>query len=127
VTVRPVRSANSEDKSPLTKQCAIRRQERVARIIDTGHFRGRAVQLDDLEIAPLLELLLASIDYGLDEGSVADEVCYGRDMTLLPHLLNLLFKREIQANYSFSPAAIRAGNRKEISRELRDEIVAMRS
>jgi 1-acyl-sn-glycerol-3-phosphate acyltransferase len=69
----------------------------------------------------------ASIDYVLDDGSVADEVCYWRDMTLVPHLLNLLFKREIRANYSFSPAQARAGNRKEIARELRDEIVSMRS
>jgi 1-acyl-sn-glycerol-3-phosphate acyltransferase len=69
----------------------------------------------------------ASIEYALDGGSVADEVCYWRDMTLVPHLLNLLFKREIRANYSFSSAEIRAGNRKEIARELRDQIVSMRS
>jgi 1-acyl-sn-glycerol-3-phosphate acyltransferase len=69
----------------------------------------------------------ASIEYALDEGSVADEVCYWRDMTLVPHLLNLLFKREIRASYSFSPAKVRAGNRKEIARELRDEIVSIRS
>jgi hypothetical protein len=48
-------------------------------------------------------------------------------MTLVPHLLNLFFKREIGANYSFSPAKVRAGNRKEIARELRDEIVSIRS
>src|SRR5262249_27529991 len=69
----------------------------------------------------------ASVDYALDDGSVADEVCYWRDMTLVPHLLNLLFKSEIRATYSFSPAKIRAGNRKEIARELRAEIVSMRS
>ena len=69
----------------------------------------------------------ASIEYALDDGSVADEVCYWRDMTLVPHLLNLFFKREIRANYSFSPAQIRAGSRKEIARELRDQIMAMRS
>jgi 1-acyl-sn-glycerol-3-phosphate acyltransferase len=69
----------------------------------------------------------ASIEYVLDGGSVADEVCYWRDMTLVPHLLNLLFKREIRANYSFSSAEIRTGNRKEIARELRDQIVSMRS
>jgi len=68
----------------------------------------------------------ASIDYSLDNGSVADEVCYWRDMTLVPHLLNVLFKREIRANYSFSPAKVRSGNRKEIARELRDEVVSMR-
>ena len=39
-------------------------------------------------------LLSASfIRYALDDGSVADEVCYWRDMTLVPHLLNLLGKR----------------------------------
>jgi 1-acyl-sn-glycerol-3-phosphate acyltransferase len=68
----------------------------------------------------------ASIEYALDDGSVAEEVCYWRDMTLVPHLLNLLCKREIRANYSFSPAKVRAGNRKEIARELRDEIVSIR-
>jgi len=68
----------------------------------------------------------ASIQYALDHGSVAEEVCYWRDMTLVPHLLNLLFKREVRAHYSFSPARIRAGNRKEIARELREEIVSMR-
>jgi 1-acyl-sn-glycerol-3-phosphate acyltransferase len=69
----------------------------------------------------------ASVDYALDDGSVADEVCYWRDMTLVPHLLNLLFKRVIRANYSISPAKVRAGNRKEIARELHDEIESMRS
>jgi lyso-ornithine lipid O-acyltransferase len=69
----------------------------------------------------------ASIDYALDGGSVADEVCYWRDMMLVPHLLDLFFKREIRANYSFSPAKVRAGNRKEIARGLRDEIDSMRS
>lgn len=69
----------------------------------------------------------ASVGYALDNGSVADEVCYWRDMTLVPHLLNLFFKREIRANYSFSPAKVRDGNRKQIARELRDEIISMRS
>jgi 1-acyl-sn-glycerol-3-phosphate acyltransferase len=69
----------------------------------------------------------ASVDYALDDGSVADEVCYWRDMTLVPHLWNLLFKREIRANYSFSSAKVRAGNRKDIARELRGEVVSMMS
>jgi 1-acyl-sn-glycerol-3-phosphate acyltransferase len=72
-------------------------------------------------------IAVASIDYALEDGFVADEVCYWRDMTLVSHLLNLLFKHEIRANYSFSPAKVRAGNRKEIACELRDEIVSIRS
>jgi 1-acyl-sn-glycerol-3-phosphate acyltransferase len=69
----------------------------------------------------------AAIEYSLDDGSVADEVCYWRDMTLLPHLLNLFFKREIRSTCSFSVPRIRVGDRKQIARELREEIVSMRS
>jgi 1-acyl-sn-glycerol-3-phosphate acyltransferase len=68
----------------------------------------------------------ASVEYALANGSVADEVCYWRDMTLVPHLLNLFLKREIHATYSFSPAKVWEGNRKKIARELRQEIVSMR-
>ena len=68
----------------------------------------------------------ASIDYDLVDGCVADDVCYWRDMTLVPHLVNLFFKREVLAHYSFSPAKIRAGNRKQIALELRDQIMSMR-
>jgi 1-acyl-sn-glycerol-3-phosphate acyltransferase len=68
-----------------------------------------------------------AIEYGLDQGSVANEVFYWGEMTLVPHLLNLFFKRQIRAKCSFSLSRIRAGDRKEIARELRDEIVSMRS
>jgi len=67
----------------------------------------------------------AAIQYALDKGSVADEVCYWRDMTLVPHLLNLFFKREIRSKCSFTPSKIRSGNRKEIASELRDEVMSM--
>ncbi len=68
----------------------------------------------------------AAIAYSLDHGSVADEICYWRDMTLVLHLLNLFFKREICSRCSFSHSKIRVGNRKEIARALRDEVVSMR-
>src|SRR5213079_940606 len=69
----------------------------------------------------------AAIEYALDQGSVANEVCYWRDMTLVPHLLNLFFKREICSKCSFSYPKIRTGDRKQIARELHDEIVSIRS
>ena len=69
----------------------------------------------------------ASIQYALDDGSVADEVCYWRDTNIVLHLLNLFFKREIRSSCSFSPLRVRVGNRKEIARELREEIMRMRS
>src|SRR5205809_2978944 len=67
-----------------------------------------------------------TVGYALDHDSVADEVCYWRHMTLVPHLLNLFFKREICSKCSFSYPKIRVGNRKEIARALRDEVVSMR-
>ena len=69
----------------------------------------------------------AAISYALDHGSVADEVCYWRDMTLVPHLLNLFFKREIWSSCSFSPSTFRSGDRKQLADKLRDEILSMRS
>ena len=39
------------------------------------------------------------IEYALADGSVADEVCYWRDMTLAPHLLNLLAVLEPRAKW----------------------------
>ena len=69
----------------------------------------------------------ACIDYAIDHGSVSDEVCYWRDMTLVPHLLNLFFKREIRSACGFALAKTRSGDRKQIARQLREEIVSMRS
>jgi 1-acyl-sn-glycerol-3-phosphate acyltransferase len=82
-----------------------------------------------LESAVQLRCLVATatISYALDHGSVADEVCYWRDMTLVPHLLNLFFKREIRSTCSLSLPKIRSGNRKQIAHELREEIMSMRS
>lgn len=68
-----------------------------------------------------------SIGYELDHGSVADEVCYWRDMTFAPHLFNLFFKSEIKATCTFSSPRIRENDRKKLARELRDEILSMRS
>jgi 1-acyl-sn-glycerol-3-phosphate acyltransferase len=69
-----------------------------------------------------------AIDYSLPGGSVADEVCYWREMTFVPHLLNLLSKAEIRSTLSlarFSPRDII--NRKQLALELRREIVRLRS
>jgi lyso-ornithine lipid O-acyltransferase len=68
----------------------------------------------------------ASIKYALDDGSVEDEVCYWRDMTFGPHVLNLFFKREIRSTCSFSIPKIRSGDRKQIAQELHGEVVSIR-
>lgn len=67
-----------------------------------------------------------SIEYALDDGPVADEVCYWRDMTLVPHLLNLLGKKSIESTVRFSPSRPRGGNRKTLACELRAEVAALR-
>ena len=69
----------------------------------------------------------AAIDYSLPYGgSVADEVCYWRDMTLVPHLLNFFAKPRIEAQLATSPFQPR-GDRKQVARELRDQIAGLRS
>jgi 1-acyl-sn-glycerol-3-phosphate acyltransferase len=69
----------------------------------------------------------AAISYSLTYGSVADEVCYWRDMTLVPHLLNLFTKRSIDAKLAISCYTASRTDRKELARNLRDQIEEMRS
>ncbi len=62
----------------------------------------------------------AAISYELDEGSAADEVCYWRDMTLVPHLLNLLGKSSVRAVVVFGHG-LRADppvSRKQLAQQL---------
>jgi 1-acyl-sn-glycerol-3-phosphate acyltransferase len=66
-------------------------------------------------VATRCPVAAAGIDYDLTDGSVANDVCYWRDMTLVPHLFNLFFKREIRSSCSFSRPKVRSGGRKEIA------------
>lgn len=70
---------------------------------------------------------VGAIDYSLPEGSVADEVCYWRDMTLVPHLVNLLSKAEVKSKLSFARFDPHDVGRKQLALELRREIVRLRS
>jgi len=78
-------------------------------------------------LQPGCPITAGALDYFLPRGSVADEVCYWRDMTLVPHLLNLLTKPEIRSTVSFARIETRGGNRKEVAHELRNEIIRLRS
>jgi 1-acyl-sn-glycerol-3-phosphate acyltransferase len=66
----------------------------------------------------------AAICYRLDEGSVTDEVCYWRDMTLLPHLLNLFAKRAVGATITFEIGEPKALSlvRKDAARQLHHRV-----
>jgi 1-acyl-sn-glycerol-3-phosphate acyltransferase len=73
------------------------------------------------------ELSAAAIDYSLSGGSVADEVCYWRDMTLAPHLLNVFSKREINSKLTIAHAGCHRNCRKELARDLRRQVEELRS
>ena len=66
-----------------------------------------------------------AITYALDEGSVANEICYWRDMTLLPHLLNVWSKQLIYSYLRCGIARQRRGERKSLARELHAEVAAL--
>jgi 1-acyl-sn-glycerol-3-phosphate acyltransferase len=66
------------------------------------------------------------IEYDLEDGSVADEVCYWRDMALAPHLMNLLGKRGIHARLRFTRVQEGGADRKQLARQLRAEVVRLR-
>jgi len=66
------------------------------------------------------------IQYELVDGDVSEEVCYWKDMTLVPHLINLCGKRAVQASVHFNH--LREGNadRKQLARQLHAEVLRMK-
>ena len=67
----------------------------------------------------------ALITYQLTDGDVGEEVCYWGDMTLVPHVLNLMSKKTLRARIQFAPSRTRTEDRKELARRLHAEVVAM--
>ena len=84
--------------------------------------------------SPLLEPALQQrhpitagcIHYSLGDGDVRDEVCYWRDMTFLPHLLNVLCKSSIEAFVSFEIVHHGFNNRKQLARRLHSEVLRLK-
>ena len=65
------------------------------------------------------------LSYAIDDGSVADEVCYWRDMTFLPHFLNLARKRAVRARVRFGLPVRERGDRKRLARALHGAVQAL--
>jgi 1-acyl-sn-glycerol-3-phosphate acyltransferase len=65
--------------------------------------------------------------YRMSAGSAEDEVCYWRDMTLVPHLWNLLGKPGVKAELRAGMAAARGIPRKVLAVRLRHAIRALGS
>lgn len=74
-----------------------------------------------------LPVIATAVDYWIAEGSVADEICYWRDMTLAPHLLNVFRKERIVSMLAFAPAKTPNGHRKQIAQELQQEVQRLKT
>jgi lyso-ornithine lipid O-acyltransferase len=68
-----------------------------------------------------------AIRYELEDGDVGREVAWWGDMTLIPHVLNLLGKKSIRAHIMFGTPVVAAGHRKELSTLLHNEVEKLRS
>ena len=83
--------------------------------------------------SPLLEpatnpdwpVAVAWIHYDIDDGDASEEVCYWGNHTFFPHMLNLLSKRCVQARVRFGQFSERSQDRKQLARQLREEILKL--
>jgi 1-acyl-sn-glycerol-3-phosphate acyltransferase len=67
------------------------------------------------------------IAYDLIDGDVSEEVCYWKDMTLLPHLINLLSKSIVHAVVCFTEARQETRDRKILARQLHSEVLRLKT
>jgi 1-acyl-sn-glycerol-3-phosphate acyltransferase len=67
------------------------------------------------------------IAYELSDGDASEEVCYWKDMTLVPHLINLLSKRTIHASVHFTESRRGLTNRKALARKLHSEVLRLKT
>lgn len=70
-------------------------------------------------------LSVASIQYELDDGDVGEEVCYWKDMTLVPHIINLASKRVVRATVRFAPVKDASRDRKVLAEQLRAQVTRL--
>lgn len=71
-------------------------------------------------------LFASLIQYQIDDGDVREEVCYWKDMVLVPHMINLLSKRTIRASIRFTQLSEGSTDRKELARQLHSEILRLK-
>ena len=72
-------------------------------------------------------LTAASISYEVDDGDVSEEVCYWKDMTLVPHLVNLLSKHRVHAELRFVEIPQQTTDRKILARQLHSQVVRLKA
>lgn len=71
-------------------------------------------------------LCVACIQYALDDGDAASEICYWGDHTFFPHLLHLLGHRGFSVCLQLAPIGPVTGDRKELARQLRAEVLKLK-
>lgn len=71
-------------------------------------------------------LTVSLIAYQLEDGDVGEEVCYWKDMTFVPHLINLLSKKRVEVSVQFSELRKGSTNRKELARQLHAEVLKLK-
>jgi len=67
----------------------------------------------------------AYITYFVERGSLAEDVCFWGDMTLVPHLFKLFSKPALHAYVTFGDIACGFRNRKEAAERMRLQVVAL--
>ncbi len=70
-------------------------------------------------------LVACLIQYELHDGDVGEEVCYWKNMTFIPHLLNLLTKERILARLALSRVERLSKCRKETALQLHCEVTRL--
>jgi 1-acyl-sn-glycerol-3-phosphate acyltransferase len=70
---------------------------------------------------------VSALQYALTIGDVQEEVCYWKNMTLFPHLLNLLSKQGLAVRVRFSQGQRQVLDRKVLARQLHDAVSKLNS
>ncbi len=89
----------------------------------------RVLRFHSTMLQPAIEVVgpitPCAIRYELDDGDPSREVCWWGDMTLVPHVLNLLGKKSIRARIVFGSPIEASGDRKQLSAVLHEEVVRL--
>ncbi len=71
-------------------------------------------------------LTIGCISYALADGRPGQDVCYWGEMTLFPHLINLLSKRCVNATVAFTKVGQPGTCRKTLARHLHSEVIRLK-
>jgi 1-acyl-sn-glycerol-3-phosphate acyltransferase len=66
-----------------------------------------------------------AIRYAMEEGSVADEICYWGDDVFAPHLIHFLGKLGVSVRIQFGKTHAPSADRKQIARTLHTEVLEL--